>query len=220
MNEKVQTEQTETEDTESKPITQKELHAAMTAREKRMLSTIEKLLADKLSNAVAPIQEKLATPAEPKSEIDAKFEMMQKKIEAAERRYDEERKAREEERKARMRDEERVALADALRSGGLDDKRLRGAAALLYSEERRVVRDPETGSIKFRQEKDGYEELVDLGKGIAEWLKTEDGKAYLPPRQTAGSGASAVGGRPRNGGVSKVEQAKELLMELVASERD
>jgi hypothetical protein len=209
-------EKTEPEKTEPevKHLTADEANAMFTAREKRLTSTMQKMLAD----ALAPIAEKLAPKEEPKAtegepEWKQKLSEMEKRVQAAEKRAAEEATARDGERKARMRDEERSTLADALREAGVSEPaRLKGAMALLFTEEGRVKRD-ESGNIKFRVQKEGYEDLEDVKKAVKDWTASDEGKAYLPPRAASGSGAAAPKGKPANpnGKKSREEMNADLF---------
>jgi hypothetical protein len=88
--------------------------------------------------------------------------------------------ARTEERAARFRDEERTALANVLRAAGVDELRLKPAVALLYTEDKRVART-EDGKIVMKVQKAGFVDDVSLDEGVASFLKTEEGKVFLPP---------------------------------------
>jgi hypothetical protein len=135
-----------------------------------------------------------------RAEYEARMSEMEKKWEA-------ERKRGEEERLKALRAEERGELESALRSAGVADERLRGAVALLYTEDKRVGRDKD-GKIVFRVPKEGYTDELSLSDGITEWIKTNEGKHYMPARPVGGSGA--MGGRGAKG------QIKESRAELMA----
>lgn len=89
--------------------------------------------------------------------------------------------------------EERSKLAVALKAAGVSEDRLPGALALLYLEQKKIVRD-ENRKIKFVVQKEDYEEKLDLEKGVADWIKSPEGKSYLPPKEIAGAGTR--GGPP------------------------
>lgn len=89
--------------------------------------------------------------------------------------------------------EERGILATALKKAGVSEDRIDGAAALLYHERKRVIRDKD-GKVRFALPKEGYVDEVDVEMGVAEWAKTSEGKGYLPPTQVQGGGAR--GGAP------------------------
>jgi hypothetical protein len=100
--------------------------------------------------------------------------------------------AREDKTKA-QRAEERGSLAEALRSAGVPDNRLRGAVAELYLDQQRIKRDAE-GRIVFTMQRDWGVEELPVEKGIAEWVKSDEGKIYMPPVSANGSGNQ--GGKP------------------------
>lgn len=114
------------------------------------------------------------------------------------------------ERTKAQQQEERAALTETLRAAGVPDNRIRGAIAELYLDQKRVVRD-DKGGIAFTMERDWGTENVPLAKGVAEWLATDEGKAYLPPVDARGSGGTG-GGRPRPPGQKPNRQ--ELLQTL------
>lgn len=129
------------------------------------------------------------------------------------KRLDEEAKAREEERSARARQEERSALTEALRKAGIPDGRLGGAVSYLFLDQKKIVRDKE-GNITWPVKRDGYEDPLSIEQGVAEWLKTDEGKAYLPPVDATGSG-SRGGPPPKPGDKMTREQASVVLSKFI-----
>jgi hypothetical protein len=121
---------------------------------------------------------------------------LKERTEALEAQLNEQKKAAEEAKNRTQQQEERAVLTETLRKLGVDERHLRGAVAELYLDQKRVRRDPETGQIGFSMGRDWGEEVLPLEKGLGEWLKTEEGKIYLPPVQVQGSGGQA-GGRPK-----------------------
>lgn len=85
----------------------------------------------------------------------------------------------------------RQKLVDALAANGIEGKRATHAANALLFEERVRYASDEDESIVFR-DSDGGD--IDLGIGVSDWAKSEDGKLYLPPRGASGSGGAANGG--------------------------
>lgn len=108
--------------------------------------------------------------------------------------------------------EEKKLLRDSLKAAGVSDERLDGAMALLYHEQGKLMRDPD-GRVRYKLAREGYVDEVDVSSGIAEWIKSPEGKGYLPPVQVQGGGSR--GGN--NGGArgSKQEPSdQDLLGEL------
>lgn len=97
-----------------------------------------------------------------------------------------EREARAAEQKQREIEEDRADLASHLRKSGLDEVRTRAAVALLHGEEKRLVREGGKRFLRL-QGKHGDEDLP-LEAGVAAWLKTDDGKAFVPAAKVGGSG--------------------------------
>jgi len=73
------------------------------------------------------------------------------------------------------------------RNGVTDPRSVKGAMAILVSDEQRIRYDDD-GSLVFVENQDS---VLDLSTGIKAWMKSEDAKLYLPP-----SGAMGSGGRP------------------------
>lgn len=90
-----------------------------------------------------------------------------------------------------QRAEERSVLEKALDAAGLKGGALAGAAALLIHE-RKAISRRDDGSVvwKVRREAAGqsYDDYVDVKDGLSEFLKTDEGKGFLPPRDVKGSG--------------------------------
>lgn len=199
------------------------VNKAITGHVNRVKETFEKTLTAKLTEFGESLKSSRTEEAEggasgkggeAESETKKQLAAMQKRLEAAEKKTEEERTARETERQARMRDEERTTLASALRKAGVSEEaRVKGAMALLYTEEKRVART-EDGRIVYRK---GDDEL-DLDKGIADFLKSDEGKLYLPPRQVAGSGGIAgkagQAGQQNGTGPTKADAGRMLMAAL------
>jgi hypothetical protein len=121
-------------------------------------------------------------PGEIPQEIRDSMLRYENRIKELEQQNKAEREAREVEKSTRLREEERNKLATVLREKGIPDVQVRAAVALLHTEDKRVARTDD-GRVVF--------------KGVDEWLKTDEGKAYMPARQAAGSG-----GQPARQGAS------------------
>lgn len=204
-------------DTELRDFVVKTANAAQSSHATRMmkafdqkLSKVVSELSDQFASRLEELREARTQGAEVepdqllsiKKQYEARIGEIEKKFAAKEAEV-----AAERQRAAR--NEERTRLGDALRLAGIGEDRIRGAVALLYTEDQRVGRN-EDGEIVFKNRKDGYEEELPLNEGIAQWVNSDEGKYYLPPRAVGGSGN--VGGRAPNN--KKGETKGELLMEL------
>lgn len=130
------------------------------------------------------------TDPEVKKQLDA----MQKRLDTSEKaRLDAESKQAATEQK-RLKTEEREAARTILAKAGLDEPRVKAALAILHTEEGRIAR-AEDGKIVW---KNGDDE-VDLGKGLGEWLKSDEGKTFVPARDVRGSGGGGGGGKGPDG---------------------
>lgn len=190
-------------------------NAAQSSHATRMSKQFDKKLSElteTFSAQLSSLQEALtaSAPKEAKPEeleqVSTKYE---KKLEQLARQLEEEKAARDQEKQLRARNEERGALTDALRAGGVDGPLLKSAVALLYTEESKVGRDDD-GNIIFRTQKDGFDEDVSVADGIAAWLQSDEGKHYAPAKPVAGSGN--LGGKHGNqkGPRTKTDAMREL----------
>lgn len=119
----------------------------------------------------------------------------------------------EEQKSARLRAEEKEKSAklegsarDALIKAGVPAERVGHAMAFIHNAQNRVRFD-DKGAVGLHFQREGYEEIVPIEKGVAEWLKTTDGKAFLPPSgaQGTGTGAGARSGGPSSGSVKPAD---------------
>lgn len=94
---------------------------------------------------------------------------------------------REAERAALRDSRMRAALSDKLVAHGIDAKRVKHAVGFLVDAEKIVSVDA-SGGLVFKAS-DG--DVIDIESGLREWIGSDDGKLYLPPRGIAGSGSEA-----------------------------
>lgn len=150
-------------------------------------------------------------------QLEAKYEGQLRELRTA---NDQEKAERAKEREIRLRDEERGILTDTLRTSGLPDTMIKAAVALLHSEEKRIGRT-EDNRVVFRTEKGTgaarYVDEQDVAAGVADWLKTDDGKAFVParPAQGAGGQPSRPGARPGSPAEAKAQAAADLAKVLM-----
>lgn len=149
------------------------------------------------------------------SKLDEERKMWASKFAELEKQTIHERTLREEGEKKQKTTEEKHALTAALNTAGITGAKQRAAIALLYTEDKRVVRNDD-GEIGFTVQKAGYTEHVTLEEGINQWLKTEEGKEFLPARGAGGSGAGAS--RVGNGRGPKSKMERQHHAKLVLAE--
>lgn len=113
---------------------------------------------------------------------------------ALEKQLADEKAAREKSEADRKTEQLRSAAQNALTAEGISGDQARRALALLDNAEGRLG-FTEDGQPALKFKRNGYDEMVPLKAGVAEWAKTDDGKAYLPPSNAQGTGTGA-GGRP------------------------
>lgn len=100
--------------------------------------------------------------------------------------------AKEKETKAEKK-ETRSQLDRALSKAGISTDRVSGAGAFLFHD-RDIVKRNDEGEVCIEFKRDWGKELVPIEKGITEWVKTDEGKGYMPPVDAGGSGNT--GGTP------------------------
>lgn len=127
-------------------------------------------------------------PAAVPPEVKAQLADLAAKLDKATRRADDEKNAREKEHATTRAKEERSALKDALLERGVPPAQVLALAAYLHSEMKVIGRDQD-GTVVYKK---GDDELG-LGEGLDEYLKSDAGKAWLPPRSAQGSGATGTG---------------------------
>lgn len=137
--------------------------------------------------------------------LNAKLEEQAKQIEN-------EKRARLESEEARKTERLRGATRDALAKAGVSAERIRHAMALLQTDGRIALDDNGTPVMKFARE--WGEESIPLDKGLAEWVKTDDGKVYLPATGTQGTGGGAGGTGGQSG--STVPRTKDGALDMGA----
>lgn len=130
-----------------------------------------------------------------------------------------ERDAREVEKTTRLREEERNKLGSVLTERGIPAAQVRAAVALLHTEDKRVARTDD-GRIVFKFERGSgqgkYVDELEVDKGVDEWLKSDEGKAYIPARQANGGGGQpARQGTLGNSPGEKKAQATQDLAKIL-----
>lgn len=102
-------------------------------------------------------------------------------------------------------------LLGALTTAGVRKELLPGASATLFSNI--IIPDDDEKPAVWRAQRNGYHEDLEISAGVAEWTKTDAGKAHLAPISASGSGAGrpGVGGGPRPGATPTTpEQARKM----------
>jgi hypothetical protein len=105
-------------------------------------------------------------------------------------------------------------LREELGKVGVDPLRMKGALAVIRDA---VKIDDKTGELSYKAAREGYEEDLDLSRGVKEWADTDEGKSYRAPQAPKGRAAVAgavnvvgSGERP-NGGRAAAEQQKAAV---------
>jgi len=208
----------------------KSLHGAVKIQLKRALGddSFKTLIADAVKSTVGDsVKEALAQakeesgddpPAPDKGKGGKKTEeepsaamvKLQKQLDQMKKERDDEKAARETEKKTREATEERTLLTEALTKGGAAPKRVKGAVALLYGEEKKLARN-EKGQVYWKGEDD---EELSLEDGVKAWLESEEGQEYMPARQVGGGGGG-TGGTPKLGAGGKADANAPLPMSAI-----
>lgn len=120
---------------------------------------------------------------------DPAFKKLQADLEAERKRADEQARKAKEQEEARQAQHLRQSLLDALTAQGVDPKRVKDAADLLIA--RQVVKLNDKGEPIWPLKRNWGEEPVAVKDAAKEWLATDDGKHWLPPVGTQGTGDGA-----------------------------
>jgi hypothetical protein len=121
----------------------------------------------------------------------------------------------DQERQTRLRNEETSALQTALTSAGVPAPLAAAAVNTLHP---KIERDAQ-GNILFVQQDTGptgaFEQRVSVQEGIESFLKTEDGKHFLPARPV--SGAGNMGGNAPSGVSPHQQSDRELVADMLGA---
>jgi hypothetical protein len=140
--------------------------------------------------------------------LHAKYE---KQIAELREAADREKSQREQEFKKRMSGEERESLKSYLVEHGVPPALVPAAVAYLHGELKRVARDDD-GNIQYVSQEKGptgnYEDRVPLKDGVERFLKSDEGKHFLPAKPVGGAGVRGGGA----GGKSNAPQSTENMI--------
>lgn len=126
--------------------------------------------------------------------------------------------AQKEEHEKAKRQEMLGTFDAALTEHGVTDPKLRKAALRLLEEEGFMVRDEETGKIRFKgQDKYGMETMFDPKAGVKQWVLTE-GKSFIPAVDAGGSGTGGARVGVGNTQLTKGEFSKLSAQQKAAIE--
>jgi hypothetical protein len=144
-----------------------------------------------------------------KGDPDPDIAKLKGQIVALEKKNQESEKATATERGKNNEREERGKLREALTAGGVGDDRVRGAVADLYLDQKCVTR-AEDGAVVMHMKRDGYEEDIPIADGVAEFLKSDAGKGYLPAKDAGGSNNRGGNAPPPKSGSKEEKKAAAL----------
>ncbi len=152
------------------------------------------------------------TESKKEAKIDPK---LSRKMNKLERELADEREARKKAEKATADEAEKAKRTEmvsqfdaALAEHGVTDPRLRRAALMSLEADGVMVRDDETGKIKFKgQDKYGIETLYDPKVGLKQWVLSE-GKSFVPAVDAGGSGTGGARQGAGNSNISRGEFGK------------
>lgn len=119
---------------------------------------------------------------------------------------------RAEESEAARRNEALVnAVRDALASAGADSKRL--GVAINHLRATGLVALNDKGEPCFKEKKSWGDEMVSVSDGAKNWLNTEEGKIFVPPVNTQGTGPSSGTKAQGGGGGGAPADPNEILQQ-------
>lgn len=199
------------------------INAIVTSRVKREMKAVNQQLSAmmaKLESMAAPKGEdtegddegdeepKDKKKAEPDPKLARKMQKLENELkEEREARKKAETAQKEEQAKA-ARQEMVGAFESALTEHGVTDPKLRRAALMSLEADGYMVRDEESGKIKFKgADKYGMETLYDPKQGVKQWVLTE-GKSFIPAVDAGGSGTGGARVGIGNTSLSKGEYGK------------
>lgn len=126
---------------------------------------------------------------------DDELAKVRRQLEAMDKKFQGEREAREKAEAARQQDALRSDARDALVQAGVPAERVRHALVLLEADGLLAAAEDGSPGIKGK-DRYGVEAVLPLAEGLATWVKTDDGKSFLPPTNAQGDGSSVGSGRP------------------------
>jgi hypothetical protein len=142
-------------------------------------------------------------------EVQQQLTQMQKRLDKAEREAKAEKEKWQAEEAKRLTNEDRSVLSKVLGEKKVTPEMMSAAVALLYGEEKRIVRSAD-GKHRWRDDDDTE---IDLAEGADKFLKTPTGQRFLPPTGVQGGG-SPPGQKPQPGGGNAL--AGESLLGLLS----
>ena len=105
-----------------------------------------------------------------------------------------------------------AAGRSALGKAGVQSNRIEHAMALIHSAEGRLRTDSDGHPVVYFRRTGpagDFDDEVGLTAGITEWLKTDDGKAFLPA--VAGGGTGGGAGKKKGGGSNQAVTTQDQL---------
>lgn len=203
----------------------KRINAIVTSRVKRemkgvlakldsLADTISKLSTSKKSEETEDEDQEITQEDQTSKEVKTDPKLARKMLKM-EKELAEEREARKkaeqaqkEERERGLKQEMLGIFESALTEHGVNDPKLRKAALYMLEQEGRMVREEETGKIKFRGvDKYGMEVDFDPKVGVKGWIQS-DGKSFVPSVDTGGSGTGSARQGVGNTNLTRGEYSK------------
>lgn len=188
-------------------MTADQFNRAFSERMNRVVSSFEKTIEERLAPLLKRDEKPEAKQGEQGEDPTAA------KLKALEKKLAERDEAIAREAAQRSRTEERSTLMNALNAQGITGARANAVAAWLHGEGGRVRRSKD-GAVVFAIKRDGYDDELDVAKGVAEWLATDEGKEFAPARQVGGAGTDPKQ-RGANGQQQKPQRGEALLRALM-----
>lgn len=183
--------------------TKEDLNRAITARLKDFEKKLEKQSSE-LSTSITSKMEEMLTALKPPAPPDPKGQVpvnpldhpevrgMKRQLQVLEEQALQLKAERDAEHARNRESTLRNKLREELSRSEVDAKRLQHAVGILVDAEKRVRWSGDGDSIVF-VDSDGSE--LDLSSGVKSWVRSDEGKLFLPPRGTSGTGGRAPGGK-------------------------
>jgi hypothetical protein len=172
---------------------------------------------DKVTEAVKKAAPKSEDPADDKgdskgkdksakdSKVDPAVARLQEQLAELERKNREAEERANQEKASRQEQEAIGALRDALSANGVPSDRQGIAIAKLYHADKLIKRDADGKLFVPVNRKAGYTDNLEVGAFVKEYLATDEGKTFLPPKGSNGTGDGAGTRVQGGGGAVKIE---------------
>lgn len=161
---------------------------------KELLGGLVKESVDALRTEITPKDEGKGEPKGKGDEVElspamkARLDALEKENKKLHDLWNQQKDESAKEKATSRKTKERSALVEQLGLAGVPATLVKAAVALLHDAGMGKVKTDEAGAITMAVKTDVGEEDQPLSQAIGAWIKSEDGRAFLPPASGGGSG--------------------------------